>query len=257
MKRVFIAIAVAFCVTEPVLATNKAEKPNKKNLAQMRETVLRRTGGFLVAPASGRGIRLIDINSGIQEETFKKLTEAISSGPRFAATLEKGSPSKKYMPDDKSGAVIVFVDDASSPMTILTAPEQGWASLNVAPLKSDSPDKERFHKRVCKETWRTLVYMLGGGNNQMPACVMKPCVDVKDIDALKMEQPSPDPFREMSLTAKKLGLAQARLTSYRKACQEGWAPAPANDIQKAIWEEVHAMPTAPIKIKPETKKVRE
>lgn len=257
MKCVIIAISVAFCVTESVLAAKKAEPLSKKNLVQMREAVLRRTGGFVVAPAAGRGIRFVDVNSGIQEATFKKLTEAISSGPRFAVTLEKGTPSKKYMPDDKSGAVVVFVDDASSPMTILTAPEQGWASLNVAPLKSDSPDKERFHKRVCKETWRALVYMLGGGNNQMPACIMKSCAGVRDIDALKMEQPSPEPFREMSLSAKKLGLAQARLTSYRKACQEGWAPAPANDIQKAIWDEVHAMPTAPIKIKPETKKVRE
>ena len=45
--------------------------------------------------------------------------------------------------------------------------------------------------------------------------------------------------------------------TYKKACEEGWAPAPTNDIQKAIWDKVHAMPTAPIKIKPETKKVRE
>ena len=41
---------------------------------------------------------------------------------------------------------------------------------------------------------------------------------------------------------------------YRKACEEGWAPAPTNDVQKAIWDKVHAMPTEPIKIKPETKK---
>ena len=32
-------------------------------------------------------------------------------------------------------------------------------------------------------------------------------------------------------------------------------PAPTNDVQKAIWDEIHAMPTEPIKIKPETKKV--
>ena len=30
-----------------------------------------------------------------------------------------------------------------------------------------------------------------------------------------------------------------------------------NEYQKAIWDKVHAMPTAPIKIKPETKKVKE
>ena len=45
-----------------------------------------------------------------------------------------------------------------------------------------------------------------------------------------------------------------RRTVYRKACEEGWAPQPTNDVQKAIWDKVHAMPTEPLKIKPETKK---
>jgi len=34
----------------------------------------------------------------------------------------------------------------------------------------------------------------------------------------------------------------------REACQEGWAPAPTNDIQKAIWNEVRQLPAKPIKI---------
>ena len=51
-----------------------------------------------------------------------------------------------------------------------------------------------------------------------------------------------------------LGVKPYRLTTYRKACEEGWANPPTNDVQKAIWDKVHAMPTEPIKIKPETKK---
>ena len=45
-----------------------------------------------------------------------------------------------------------------------------------------------------------------------------------------------------------------RLTTYRKACEEGWANPPTNDVQKAIWDKVHALPTEPLKIKPEEKK---
>ena len=41
---------------------------------------------------------------------------------------------------------------------------------------------------------------------------------------------------------------------YLVAVQEGWAPQPTNDVQKAIWDKVHALPTEPIKIKPEEKK---
>ena len=34
-----------------------------------------------------------------------------------------------------------------------------------------------------------------------------------------------------------IGVLQDKMTSYRKACQEGWAPAPTNEYQKAVWEQ--------------------
>ena len=216
--------------------------------AQMRDAVLRKTGGFIVAPARGRGIKVVDAKSGVPGEVLEKFQKSVSTGPRFAIVLSEGEPGARYMPDDKCGAVIVVTDDPYSPLTVTVAPEQGWASVNVHTLKADAPNDELFRKRTMKELWRALVYMMGGGNNQMPACVMKPCVGVKDIDNLKMDQACPEPFREMSESAKKLGIAQAKLTSYRRACVEGWAPAPETDAQRAIWEEVHRIPDKPITI---------
>ena len=253
MKTIITGIAAAMCLAA-VSAESRADGKSGKTPAEMREEVMRKTGGFVVAPAVGRGIKIVDVQSGVPEEVFATIAKAVSTGPRFSVSVIKGVPGREYLPDADTGAYIVVRDDAKSRMTILTAPEQGWASVNVAPLKADAPDSEKLSKRVAKEVWRALVYMLGAGNNQMPACIMKPCVDNKDIDSLKMEQPCPDPFREMSLSARKLGIAQARMTSYRRACVEGWAPPPANKYQKAIWEEVHTMPTEPIKIKPETTK---
>ena len=48
---------------------------------------------------------------------------------------------------------------------------------------------------------------------------------------------------------------KVRIT-YKKACEEGWAPAPTNEFQKAIWEKVHAAPKNPMKIKFDPKKGR-
>ena len=45
-------------------------------------------------------------------------------------------------------------------------------------------------------------------------------------------------------------------TIYRKAVEEGWAPAPTNDIQKAVWDDVHAAPKNPMKIEFDPKKGR-
>jgi len=36
--------------------------------------------------------------------------------------------------------------------------------------------------------------------------------------------------------------------SYAAACQEGWAPPPTNEYQRAIWNDVHKIPEKPMKI---------
>ena len=55
-----------------------------------------------------------------------------------------------------------------------------------------------------------------------------------------------------------MGITPYRRTTYREACQEGWAPQPTNDVQKAIWEQVKADkergPTNPITIPPPNQK---
>ena len=76
-------------------------------------------------------------------------------------------------------------------------------------------------------------------------------------DAIKADMPCPEPFNRMIMSATALGAYVKRRTSYHKACEEGWAPAPTNEVQKAIWEQVKADkergPTNPIKIEPPKK----
>ena len=51
-----------------------------------------------------------------------------------------------------------------------------------------------------------------------------------------------------------MGFAPYRRTTYKRACKEGWAPAPTNDFQRAVWEKIKAeqgeKPTNPIRILP-------
>jgi len=55
---------------------------------------------------------------------------------------------------------------------------------------------------------------------------------------------------------KALGVKPAEKTTYRKACREGWAPAPTNEVQQAIWDKVHQIPANPMKIEFDPKKGR-
>ena len=65
-----------------------------------------------------------------------------------------------------------------------------------------------------------------------------------------------DMIDSIRINMKARGMTPTRIASYKKACQEGWAPAPTNDVQKAIWEKVHAVPATPMKIEFDPKKGR-
>jgi hypothetical protein len=55
---------------------------------------------------------------------------------------------------------------------------------------------------------------------------------------------------------KAIGITKKVVKTYLDACEEGWAPAPTNDVQKAIWDKVHAAPKNPMKIEFNPKKGR-
>ena len=68
------------------------------------------------------------------------------------------------------------------------------------------------------------------------------------VDKLVIVPAGTEPYGKMSDTATRLGCAEAKFTTYKQACREGWAPPPTNDVQKAIWDQVRQMPAKPIKI---------
>ena len=57
----------------------------------------------------------------------------------------------------------------------------------------------------------------------------------KSIVLTKME-----PFMSMRDCFPKMGISPYRRVTYKMAVKEGWAPAPTNDYQKAIWDKVKA-----------------
>ena len=87
---------------------------------------------------------------------------------------------------------------------------------------------------------------------------MRNIFSLKDLDADPSVCPSPVVYDKIQQTCRKLGITRPRRISYRRACLEGIAPAPTDDIQRAIWERIKADkergPTTPITIPPPKKK---
>ncbi len=156
----------------------------------------------------------------------------------------------------KAKGAIWIVDSPALPVA-LVASEDGWAFLNVAPLLADAPAPAALQKRVGKFVFRTFANANGIGDSpMMPACVMKQAIGVKGVDQLLCATYSPEACSKISSYLTLAGYKRCRRGTYYDACEEGWAPAPTNAVQKAIWDKVHELPSKPLTISRESEKKR-
>ena len=81
---------------------------------------------------------------------------------------------------------------------------------------------------------------------------MQPISAAADLDRFSANFMPPDSANAALQNGTKIGFRPFRRTTYKRACKEGWAPAPTNDVQKAIWEKIKAekdqKPSNPIKV---------
>ena len=131
---------------------------------------------------------------------------------------------------------MILVANEKAP-TILLAPEEPWVQINLLPLTKDADD-QKLNIRLQKQVWRAFAFLMGAANSRSDNCAMQPVFSIKDLDALKVQVVSPEPFNGIMKQASKLGIKPTRKTTYRQAVTEGWAPKPADKYQQAIWDEL-------------------
>lgn len=212
-------------------------------------------GGWVLKPFVGNCARVVSAQRKVPLATVQGIVDQFNTGlimnievtetEPYAdvwATLEKA----KKLP--RTGVVMLIVDDAKTPR-ILAAMEDGWSILNVHDLDSDLPPKDVYDNRVRKEINRAFAQAFGAGLSFNRPCAMEPAITLADIDAIKFPVISPEAMSKMSEIGKMRKIDRRIRTTYRIACRDGWAPAPTNDVQKKIWEEVRKLPSDPIKIK--------
>ena len=226
-------------------------KVTKMKKSEVRERIYRHFGGNLKVPGKQTGKTVI-VNAAkdIPQQSLDAVVGQFNDTIHIAVEVQKGEFS--FEAPKIIGEVTLFiVDDPKLPMSLI-APESRWALVNAAKLKSEKP--QFYDARIRKETVRTLVALLGGCNSTFPdaltGCVTKP----EDLDRIADTRLQVEIEQRLPSYMAKLGITPYILTSYRKACQEGWAPQPTNDVQKAIWEQVHAIPNKPITIEYDPKK---
>ena len=260
MKPTLLAICSALAVTAVAVPSTPEQIARSR---AKRAANLAAKGGLVTKAPTGNFFRVVSAQDRVALENVKSAVKAVNSGLQVNVDVDSvalsGAPmdfARKLARSERTGGLLLVVDDATLPV-LLSAPEEAWAILNVRTLDTDMPPREVYDKRIRKELCRGMACVFNAGMSINKPCVMDPVYSKADLDGLKIDIVVPESLSKMRDVAKKRGIGHAKVATYLAACEEGWAPAPTNDVQKAIWDKVHAMPTEPLKIKPETKKVAE
>ena len=228
----------------------------QKAVEEGRAHFLERTGGY-VRNTSGQKGRVLVANAqkSVSLDGVRKSVTKLGEQMKIAIDIEDvdGADTAKtasLLKDRKANAVVYIVETGKSPL--LVSPDECWATVSVSALGDLNAAS-----RLEKETMRALTFLCGGTASGYPNPMTYPVTDVRQLDLIEAPDLPIDVIQRMQMYLEKLGVTPYKQTTYRTACKQGWAPAPTNDVQKAIWDKVHEMPSEPIKIKPETKKVSE
>jgi hypothetical protein len=250
-----VSASMAFAV-EPVTPTvglkngtgAKKTTARKPLTPEDRARILAYTGGIVQQKTNSLGVVFVNLQERVSKEDLAHVPDAISQLFRIECML-KSKPGAGQAPmraameelkNAKTGVAIVICDTPDFP-ALLVAPESRWALVNIAPLASDKPAPELLASRVQKEQWRAFAHVAGMANTSPTNCLMQTVQSPGDLDKLG-KTPSIEAIAKLFPGINKLGIVPARMASYRKACEQGWAPAPTNDIQRAIYAEVKKTP---------------
>jgi hypothetical protein len=252
MKNIIIAALAAISLTATAADALFKPKENRK---------IKAMGGSIMVPNSMKGHILVanmqtKVPASELEKTVKQLIGMTRLDIRFTNIAGEVSPSvaNKKVKELGANAVIFVTDSDKCDISLLCAPENGWTIINSSVVTKDAKNEIFAAARLRKELMRGFFAATGAMNSRYPGTVMNYVGKPSDLDKLVEEVPVDMSMRTIEYLSK-MGVTPIQYTTYYRAVQQGWAAAPTNDIQKTIWDKVHAMPTAPLKIKPETKKV--
>ena len=257
MKVFMFMVSIAMwivCQAETHTAQNTLtaeEKMARRRAASAKRVAM--SGGWVERTPSGKVIRIVNAQQKVPVSAIEETVASIKQTLMFSVEIVAGEAGQTYRPSAENPVVITLTDSGED-ATLLVAPEQAWAVVNVMSLAKDSPRADVLTARAQKEVWRALALVLGASNSMGQPCLMRQINSLDDLDMTQTLVPCPEPFNFMISASRKLGIGRAYRTTYKRACQEGWAPAPTNDVQKAIFEQVKADrergPTNPITIPP-------
>ena len=254
----FVFVSVCLMIHFAVLAATDIITLGEPKISQaMEKAIQKKQGGFLKKPGSFEGkIVVID---GRKKANTKEVADAVEKlvnqqGFRVEISAREITVISAKQVIELMGAKVgvVIVEDDVTP-SLLVYPDDGYAIINAKKVVKGSEQSRLMPIRIKKQILRAIGYVCGGMSSQYDGTLCAPVRDPSDLDSMPQELPMDVVFSFRKYLAP-YGITPYSRVTYRRACQEGWAPQPTNSFQKAVWDEVHSLPTKPITIKYDKKK---
>lgn len=225
------------------------------------EIIYMRTGGLLVKPGSGTGkVVVFNAQDKWPKDKVQSFFDELAMLFRIKIDVEESDPIElgkftETMTSKNAIAAIQLIDNGVGMPKSLVSYEDAWGIVNVGSFSSTSP--MLYDGRMKRLIFRTFALTCGIGDPQSIGSAMWPAKDELAFDALYLpDRALPNIIIPIERHLQKLGLTTTEVKTYKTACEQGWAPPPTNDIQKTIWDKVHATPKTPMKIEFDPKKGR-
>ena len=232
------AFAQAATVHQPPLSAEEKEfRMQQRRLRWAKHAA--ECGGWVEVASTGKVIRVVSAQSRVSQDDIAKVLDVFKSSLRLPVEwkpADVGSTDFDKLvtaanADGKCAGVIILADGAKMPR-LLVAPENGWAMVNVAKLSEDNLPKEKLLRRTQQEYWRAAGMLFGCYVSMEQPCLLTLICNNQGLDNNPCVIPAVEVLPKITSTAKKLGVKPSRRVLYDRACQEGWAPAPTNDVQR-------------------------
>ena len=251
MKKLIIIALAALSVASLVAEDTKEPTAKKSNKEIMDHIAMKRYGGKIRQPNSECG-EIVFVNS---QKTVDAsvLSKAIDKLERQFKYIVKISDKDVVA---SASRLVVRLEDLDRKERVLLAPESYWVSVNVKSLAADNPPKAILADRFEKEVRRAFAFVCGGTCGTEPGGICRMVNSLSDLDAIPGLDFALDIEARIVNNMNETEVKPYRIAKYSEAVQEGWAPAPTNEFQKAIWDKVHAIPATPMKIEFDPKKGR-
>lgn len=258
MRFLIVALLAAVGLLAETNIAVKAVNPTEAK-ANFAKIYYANTGGRVVKPNSGEGA-IVFVNSQ-KQMTAAQIAEVvqrlkISLAMDIKIRVENGIKLEQFESLAKKcgGAATIFlVEDAVLPMS-LVAYENGWGVVNLAKFTPAASEVQA--KRLEAELARTMALTCGVACGMGTAGLMIPVRKSEALDNCEMPNERGNQFltKPIHNYMQNFGLLPLTVTTYRKACSEGWAPKPKDEQQTNLWNRVRDAkergPVNGMKIKP-------